>query len=215
MDTTARFWDRIADRYSRQPVRDEAAYQRKLAITREYLRPDMEVLELGCGTGSTALVHAPYVKHVRAVDVSRRMVEIARGKAAAAGVDNVDFEQAAIDELSVADASVDVVLALSILHLVPDRDAVIRDVRRMLRPGGLFVSSTACMGGTLMAPIARLVSLGSLVGLLPRVAVFSRDALLESIRRADFRIEHDWQPGRNKAVFVVARKPGGSAARGA
>lgn len=55
MTRSTRFWDRIAARYARKPVADEAAYQKKLAVTREYLRPDMEVLELGCGTGFTYL----------------------------------------------------------------------------------------------------------------------------------------------------------------
>ena len=45
------FWDKVAERYSKKPVANEAAYQRKLRVTREYLRPDMQVLEIGCGTG--------------------------------------------------------------------------------------------------------------------------------------------------------------------
>jgi len=65
MNQSVKFWDKIAERYSRQPVADEAAYQKKLQVTREYLKPDMEVLEFGCGTGSTAIAHAPYVKHIR------------------------------------------------------------------------------------------------------------------------------------------------------
>ena len=64
MDKSAKFWDRIAKRYSKQPVADETSYQKKLQITHEYLKPDMEVLELGCGTGSTAIIHSPYVKHI-------------------------------------------------------------------------------------------------------------------------------------------------------
>ena len=60
MGTSSKFWDRIADRYSRRPVADEAAYQKKLEVTRQYFRPEMQVLEFGCGTGSTAIAHAPY-----------------------------------------------------------------------------------------------------------------------------------------------------------
>ena len=45
------FWERIAVRYSKQPVADEATYQKKLQITREFLLPNMRVLEIGCGTG--------------------------------------------------------------------------------------------------------------------------------------------------------------------
>ena len=77
MPTPAKFWDRVAERYSRQPIADEAAYQKKLEVTRQYFKPDMEVLELGCGTGSTAIKHAPFVRHIRAVDISSKMIEIA------------------------------------------------------------------------------------------------------------------------------------------
>ena len=55
----SRFWDRVAEGYAKKPVADEAAYQKKLQVTRDYFRPDMEVLEFGCGTGSTAIAHAP------------------------------------------------------------------------------------------------------------------------------------------------------------
>jgi ubiquinone/menaquinone biosynthesis C-methylase UbiE len=118
MAQSKRFWDRIAERYAKKPVGDEAAYQRKLATTREYFRPDMEVLEIGCGTGSTAIAHAPYVAHIRATDISDRMIEIAREKAAAANVRNVTFETRGVEDLDVARESVDAVLALSLLHLL-------------------------------------------------------------------------------------------------
>ena len=45
MDKTAKFWDRVAKRYSKQPIADEASYQKKLQLTREYLKSDMEVAE--------------------------------------------------------------------------------------------------------------------------------------------------------------------------
>ena len=78
MDRSNKFWDRIAKRYSKQPIADEAAYQKKLEVTRRYFRPDMEVLEFGCGTGSTAIIQAPYVKHIHAIDISSKMIEIAQ-----------------------------------------------------------------------------------------------------------------------------------------
>jgi cyclopropane fatty-acyl-phospholipid synthase-like methyltransferase len=60
MDKDARFWSKIAEKYAAAPVPSEEIYQKKLAVTRKYLRPDMEVLEFGCGTGTTALAHAAY-----------------------------------------------------------------------------------------------------------------------------------------------------------
>jgi ubiquinone/menaquinone biosynthesis C-methylase UbiE len=81
MTPDARFWNRIARRYARMKVPDEASYRHKLDRTRAYLGPGPEVFEFGCGTGTTALHHAPHVAHVRAVDISPAMIAIAREKA--------------------------------------------------------------------------------------------------------------------------------------
>ena len=202
---TSRFWDRMAQRYAAQPIADEAAYETKLEVTQGYLKPHMEVLEFGCGTGSTALRHAPYVRHIRAIDFSGRMLDIARAKARAQGVANVTFEQADIGPLAIEDSSLDVVLGLSILHLLDNRDEVIAKVHRSLRPGGLFVSSTTCIGDD-MKILGLVAPLGRALGLLPVINVMTRDELRRALTGAGFSIEHDWQPGKGKAVFIVARK---------
>ncbi len=207
MQQPSRFWDRIAERYSRRPVADEAAYRRKLEVTRGYLRPEMEVLEFGCGTGSTALVHAPHVKRILAIDISAKMIEIARGKAAAAGIENVAFEQATIEGFSAPEGRFDAVLGLSILHLLDDRAAAIAKVHRMLKPGGLVVSSTACLGDT-MKWFKLVGPLGAALGLIPKVQVFTVKDLENSLTAAGFEIDHQWQPGKGKAVFIVAKKAG-------
>lgn len=203
------FWDRLADKYARQPIADEAAYQTKLSVTRGYFRPDMSLLELGCGTGGTAISHAPFVAHIRALDFSERMLDIARNKARAAGVDNVTFEQADISALSEPADSYDIVLGLSILHLLRDPDAVIGKVHTMLRPGGLFITSTTCLGDTLAA-FKYIAPLGRAVGLLPQLHVMTRAELLDKFTHAGFTIAHQWLPGRGKALFVVAEKRGRS-----
>lgn len=201
-----RFWDRIAERYAKKPIADEAAYRQKLAITQLHLRPDMELLEFGCGTGSTALAHAPFVKHILATDISAKMIEIGRRKAHYGKVGNVTFEKADIDELTAAEGRFDAALGHSILHLVADRDAVIARVYRMLKPGGVFVSTTACLGDFL--PVFKLVRpVGRALGLLPLLRVFTRTELRASLDRAGFVIEHEWQPGPRQGLFVVARRP--------
>ena len=204
-----RFWDKLADRYARQPIADEAAYQRKLEVTRGYLREDMNVLEFGCGTGGTALLHAPHVRHIKAIDFSEAMLGIARGKAAAAGVDNVSFERADITSFAAPDASFDAILGMSILHLLADKDAVIAKVFGLLKPGGVFISSTTCLGDT-MGFFKAVAPLGKAVGLLPQLNVFTTEELVRSLTKAGFTIEQQWQPGKGKAVFIVARA--GSAA---
>ncbi len=205
MDQSARFWDRIAERYSKTPIADEAAYQKKLELTRQYLRADMQVLEFGCGTGSTAILHAPYVRHILAIDISSKMIDIARSRADAQKVKNVTFERAALDDFDVPEGTMDAVLGLNVLHLLDNRDGVISQVHGMLKPRGIFVSSTACLGDSMeffkfVAPIGRVF------GLMPLVKVFTTSELVTSLTEAGFEIDHQWQPGKNTGVFIVAKK---------
>jgi ubiquinone/menaquinone biosynthesis C-methylase UbiE len=206
MAQATQFWDKIAEKYAQQPIADEAAYQKKLAVTRDYFHPEMEVLEIGCGTGSTALLHAPYVKHIRAIDFSANMIAIAQGKAEAEPIDNVTFEQATLEDLDIPDQSLDAVLGLSILHLLRDQEAAINRVYQILKPGGIFVTSTACLGDT-MSWFKLVAPIGRLLGFFPFVAVFTTQALETSLTQAGFELDYQWHPGKDKAVFIVAKKP--------
>ena len=206
MNREAAFWNKLADKYSRRPVADEATYQKKLEVTRQYFQPDMEVLEIGCGTGSTAIAHAPYVGHIRATDLSARMIEIAKDRAKVAGIENVTFEASSIDALDVPDASVDVVMAHSVLHLLEDKEQVIADVHKMLKPGGVFVSSTACIGD-MMLPLRLIIPVGRLLRLFPLVKVFSVADLKTSLETGGFDIDYEWQPKKSAAAFIICRKP--------
>jgi len=207
MDKSAKFWDKIAEKYSRQPVADEAAYQKKLKKTQAYFRPDMEVLELGCGTGSTAIVHAPFVRHIRATDISPEMLRIGKAKADAQGLGNITFECASVDDLKIPERSLDMVMAHSILHLLEEKEVVIGRVFDMLKPGGLFVSSTACLGDVMWF-LKPVIPVMRLFGKAPRVVkFFTARQLLNGLAEAGFEIDYQWQPGKTGALFVVAKKP--------
>ena len=198
------FWEKIAKHYSKQPVADEAAYQKKLQITRDYFRPDMEVLEFGCGTGSTAITHAPYVKHIQAIDISSKMIEIAQGKADAKNVENITFRQSSIDDFSVSGQTFDAVMGHSILHLLGNKEEAIAKVHKMLKPGGIFVTSTICIGDT-MKFLKTIAPIGKLFGLI--LKFFTAKELEDSLTIAGFEIDYQWQPpGKDKVVFIVAKK---------
>jgi ubiquinone/menaquinone biosynthesis C-methylase UbiE len=208
MDRNAKIWDRLADGYAKRPVANEAAYQKKLQVTQSYLRPDMEVLEFGCGTGSTAIVHSPFVKHILAIDISERMIAIANEKVAAKGISNITFKPGSIDDLLVTDSTLDVVMGHNILHLLKDKDATVAKVYRMLKPGGFFVSGTVCLGDNMKWKCVKLIApIGRVLGLMPLVKVFSKSELLASITNAGFSIDYQWQQESKVTVaFIVAKK---------
>lgn len=205
MNKDGGFWDKRAEKYSQRAVSDQASYEKKLEITRSYFRPDSEVLEIGCGTGTTALAHAPHVKHVLATDISPAMINIAKDKAKAGQVENITFEVKAAGDHAIAESRYDVIMAHNLLHLLKDPEAVIRASFRGLKPGGVFVTSTACIGD--MSWYFRIIPpIGHFLRLIPFVKVFTQAELKQSHIEAGFEIDHEWLPKKNAAVFIVASK---------
>ena len=209
MDKSEKFWDKKAEKYSKAKIADQETYEKKLEITRSYMKPGHG----GAGTGLrhrlTALLHAPYVKHIRATDFSQNMVDIACAKAADQGITNVTFERATVEEPGQPDASVDMVLALNLLHLVEDWQGAIRDAYRMLKPGGIYVTSTACLSDS-MSFMRPIIALGMWLVFFPTVEFSPRPPTARPCRTPASPSRHEWMPGGMKAVFMVARKPGGS-----
>lgn len=203
--TSAEFWDRVAPGYSKQPITDTKSYARKLATTQALMRPNMQVLEFGCGTGSTALEHAPHVAEIVATDVSAAMIGIGREKAEQAGIDNVSFRQSGVEDFEAPDGSYDMVLALNLLHLLPDPTAALANIHRLLKPGGVFISSTVCLADQMwfLRPVIPILQW---VGKAPYVSFLKANNVLREIAAAGFEEQEHWTHGRANSLFSVANK---------
>jgi arsenite methyltransferase len=102
------------------------------------------VLDLGSGAGADVLISARRVGPTgRAIglDMTDEMLALARANAADAGVGNADFVKGYIEEIPLPDASVDVVISNCVINLAADKTRVLREVARVLRPGGRFAVS--------------------------------------------------------------------------
>ena len=199
------FWDRIAPSYAKQPIADSESYARKLAATQALMRPNMKVLEFGCGTGSTALEHAAHVAHIVATDVSAAMIGIAREKAEHAGIDNVTFRQSGVEDFEAPDGDYDMVLALNLLHLLPDRTAALAKIHRLLKPGGIFVSSTVCLADKMwfLRPVIPILQW---IGKAPYVSFLGSNQVLQEVAMAGFDDQDHWTHGRASSLFLVSRR---------
>jgi arsenite methyltransferase len=103
------------------------------------VEPGAVVLDLGCGAGTDLLIAAQMAGatgRVIGVDMTAAMLERARASADAMGLARVELHEALIESLPVEDASVDVVISNGVVDLVPDKDAVLDEIDRVLRPGG-------------------------------------------------------------------------------
>lgn len=206
MTSPVAFWDRAAPKYAKSAISDPGAYRETLTRTISHLHKTDHVLELGCGTASTALEIAPHVAHVTATDISPAMIEIGREKMWNASVRNVTLKAAETGDPALAeDAPYDAILAMNLLHLVPDQQAALAQAHDLLKPGGLFISKTACLGERWF--FRPLVAAMRLIGMAPPVLHQRQSALKRAIIAAGFEIVEELrQPGTAPRLYVVARR---------
>lgn len=203
MTNAAAFWDRIAPRYAARPISDEAAYEETLERVISYLKPTDTALEIGCGTGSTALRLAPHVARMVATDFAPGMIAIAEGKAAS--VDNLTVQLAEADRID--GGPFDAVMAFNLLHLLPDLDHTLAVLFAHMNPGAHLISKTPCLGDGAFW-LRLIVPPMQWMGKAPPVN-FTRTADLDrAITAAGFDlVETGTQPDVAPRRFIVARKP--------
>ena len=201
-----RFWNGIARKYAARPLDDPASYEAKLARLRDLLGPQDAVLEVGCGTGSTALHLAPHVGRMVASDLSPEMIAIAQERKAEQGNPPAAFHVAPAEAPLPGEAPHDAILAFSLLHLVPDLAGTLAALHGRLRPGGLFVSKTICLGGPKIW-LWPIIGAMRLLGKAPPVAFLRRKTLTRAIQDAGFEIVEVSHFGtQTYAPFVIARR---------
>lgn len=207
----ARFWNRIARKYAADPIADMAGYETSLQRTRSLLSTEHDVLEIGCGTGTTALHLAASTGRFLATDISVEMIAIAKEKLASQPTPQLSFALADADEPMFGTATYDRVLAFNILHLVSDLDETLAMAAQALRPGGLFISKTPCLAE--MNPLIQHLALPLMraVGKAPRlVRCLNEVQLRAAMTRQGLQIVSVERHGTKKKdfrVFIVAKKP--------
>ena len=206
--TDARFWDRSSRKYAKGAIADQAGYERTLERTRALLGPGDRVLELGCGTGTTALRLAGEVQDYLATDISAEMIAIANEKHAAGPIPALVFRTATVEALAPEAAQFDAVLGFNYLHLVRDLPGSLRSIHALLAAEGLFISKTACLGD--MNPLIRFaLPAMRAIGKAPYVSVFRAADLSRQIRAAGFDVvatENHATKGNDNRPYIVARK---------
>lgn len=206
MSTSDLFWTKVSKRYAKQRISNPDGYEATLARTLSYLRQTDEVLEIGAGTSSTALRLAPHVANYLATDFSAGMTEIGQTKAFDASIPGLRVAQAALGDETIGAGPYDAVLALNLLHLLPDLDGDLGKVAAVLPTGGVFISKSVCLGRSGWA-LRAMIRVMQMVGKAPYVSFFTAPELEARIKAAGFEIvESDDYGKRMASQYIVARK---------
>ena len=138
------FWNRYAKMYDFEIDRfNRSAYSEMYRLMSGALTKEMKVLEIATGIGLIAVNIADSVQSITATDFSPKMIESAMKKRAP---DNVRFTVEDATALSFSDQTFDAVIISNALHIMPDPELVLKNIRRVLKPNGLLIAPTFSHG---------------------------------------------------------------------
>jgi 2-polyprenyl-3-methyl-5-hydroxy-6-metoxy-1,4-benzoquinol methylase len=212
MYKSEKFWDRIASKFDNSVHKYEPAYRMVFAGARKYLKANDTVLNVGCGTGKEAIEFNNLVKEIQAIDISAKMIEVAKRKTQELDITTITYTQTSIDDEQFQKETYDVILAFNVLHAMKDTPKVMQRLHELLKPGGLMISTTTCMGeqrtlkGFLISLIVFLLSKTSFV---PYLRFFKTKELKESVRQGGFQILETNSADESgfPNYFIAAKKP--------
>ena len=207
MKTPQDFWNFRALTYDTQigHLYDDA-YRRTAENSLKYLNAESNVLEFACGTGIVTAVIAPHVSHIRAIDIADEMVLRAKEKMDTLGHSNVTVTQTSLFDPSLPTGTFDAVMAFNVLLYVDNFEEVMARIQNLLKPGGVFLSATDCLGWN-FSKAARTKFWRSRTGKMPYVGFFSQKGLARKIEQAGFTVletENLFPDPPN--LFIAARK---------
>ena len=207
MNKSEKFWDKQAKGFTDHEQHTKLSENRDYITTLKYLNIDDTVLDYGCATGIISNAIADKVKEIHAIDISPKMIEIAKSKASERNIENIHYAPATIFDERYRKESFNVILAFRILHMLEDIDAVIHRINELLKPGGMFISVTTCLKS--FKPVLGIVLfLARITRILPlHINMFKLSDLQGIITAGGFEIvKYEKMNDKIPNYSIVARK---------
>jgi len=194
-----KFWDRTAKNFEKTPVKT-------VEKIRKHIKSSDTVLDFGCATGAIAIDIADNVKEIHGIDISSKMIKIAKDKVSESNIENAYFAQSTIFDERYEKESFDVILSFNVLHLFKDTQKVMQRINELLKQGGLFISSTVCLAekNTFLAFFFLLLTK---IKIVPYVKFFKISELEDSMTNSNFKIiETEKTFSDTYSYFIVVKK---------
>lgn len=202
-----KFWNLIARKYAASPIADVAAYRKKIEKLKSYLSSEDYVLDIGCGTGTQSDDLANNVKHVTGIDISNKLLAIAEIRKVEREIENVEFVQTTVFDERFYSGSFNVVMAFYVLHFYEDIDEVFRRIYDLLKPSGLFILETACLGEK-NTTTGKLIRSAGKLGFLPLINLLSNRQMELALEKTGFSVvEKTKFSESNDEYTLIAKKP--------
>ncbi|MCK5157264.1 MAG: class I SAM-dependent methyltransferase [Spirochaetales bacterium] len=207
LSKSEKFWNRTAQKYNKKEKGEESTYGEYLGKITKYLKKDDSVLDFGCGTGLIAIGVAGSVKKILAIDTSSELIEIAKNNTIERNIKNIEHSCSSIFDNTYKENSFDSILVLYIFHLLDNLPSVMNRLNQLLKPSGIIISSTPCMGDKNKF-LGIILKIASFFGIVPNINVFKIAELTNQIVNAGFEIiETELLDKNGQQHLVIAKKP--------
>jgi 2-polyprenyl-3-methyl-5-hydroxy-6-metoxy-1,4-benzoquinol methylase len=200
-----KFWNLMASKYAASPISNIAAYQKKIEKLQSYLSTEDHVLDVGCGTGTQCGDLASNVKQVTGIDISSKLLAIAEQRKAGREIENVEFIQTTVFDERFEPGSFDVVMAFYVLHFLEDTDEVVRRTNELLKPDGLFILETVCLGEKSKI-MGKTVRIAGKLGLLPLINLLTTRQIEQTLEQAGFSIVDKTRFSESNGEYTLIAK---------
>lgn len=150
-------WNKIAKIYDITVGTGHNFYKKMILEIKKELKPNYTVLEVAVGTGTIATNIASSVSLVYGCDISPNMIKVAKEKAKKKNIKNIHLSVQNGCNMAWANNKFDVVIIAAALHLIPEPDRILKEVKRVLKPDGILIAPTFVSGCTLVSHISTVL----------------------------------------------------------
>ncbi len=205
MNKAEKFWDKRAKGYENKEKRSEPLYNRAVEKTKTYLKTSDIVLDYGCGPGLMTNQFTKHAKEILGLDISSKMIDVARRNAKEDKIENIEYIQSTIFDEKFEHESFNVITAFNVLHLVEDERKTMKRINELLNPGGLFISETVCLDEkkSFLRFVFKLIGK---MGIVPNLIHYNSSELENLIKESKFQIVETEKIQSDPLVYFIAAK---------
>jgi 2-polyprenyl-3-methyl-5-hydroxy-6-metoxy-1,4-benzoquinol methylase len=202
MNKSEKFFDRVSSKSKPEPNQTAAKI---IKLSKECLDTDNYLLDFGCGSGAITNKLAKAAKAIDAIDISSGMLAFAKRQAEEHSIGNINYMQTSIFDEHFKNETFDAILAFNVLHYIEDMPSLIERINGLLKPNGIFISSTACLKEK-RSLIRYLVLTLSKLGIMPKTKFYKKNELEMLMKNGNFDMIKSEKISELPEYFIVMSK---------
>ena len=205
MFKSEKFWNRLSKGFDRSDKKPASGPSRLVENTIHYLNSNDIVLDVGCATGAYTFQFAELVKEIYGIDISSKMIKSAKRRTLDLKIENMDFFYTTIFDDRFKKESYDVILAFNVLHFFEDNQLAVKRINELLKPGGTFISTTACLGEE-NSFVSIILKFFVKIGIVPLMHFYKISDIKQLLESGNFQIIENSNYSKTSSNCYIAAK---------